>query len=79
MRTVHCSGRLRVGGVSARGRGVCPGGCLPRAVSGYGGCLARRGVSAQGGSLPGGMSAQWGVCLWVFCQTPPVDRITDRC
>ena len=56
----------------ALGRGdVCPGGCLPRGCL-PGGCLPRRClprgvVSAQGSVCPGG---------W---QTPPVNRMTDRC
>ena len=45
-----------------------------RTVRSRGGGVCPGGVSAQGGvvCLPGG------VCLWLR-QTPPVNRITDRC
>ena len=82
------------GGGLPRG-GVCPGGCLPGAGGGVcpGGFLPR-GVSAwvvsQESVCPGGVSA-WGVshsggvCLrgvvseHALRQTPPVNRMTDRC
>ena len=47
MCTVRCSGHLLGGEVSAQ-EGVCPGGCLPRAVS-------AQGVSAHVGYLPSGV------------------------
>ena len=38
------------------------------------------GVSARGGVCLGGVSTQGdGVCQAGVCQTPPMNRITDRC
>ena len=75
MPIVRCSDRLMMG------RGVCPGGSLPRGLSAQGVCLPRgclprgclpKGVSAWRGCLPGG-----GVCPG-GCTHPPVDRILDK-
>ena len=67
MRTVRCSGRLRMGsawlGVSARGGGCLPWGCVCPGVQE---CLSRY------------VSAQWGVSLGGV-HLPPVDRMTDAC
>ena len=69
--------------------GVCPGGCLPLVPSGVcpGGCLSRGRCLplVPGGSLPRGDVCLWsqeGVCLWslgCIYQTPPLNRITERC
>ena len=51
----------------ALGRGVCPVGVCPGVcVSAHGGCLPK-GVSAQGASVLG-VSTQGGVCQWVSVQ-----------
>ena len=69
---------------SASGGGAGPGGSGPRGVSGLGGDVCSWGVSAPrglcvsapggGGPLPGGL-----VSLDALRQTPPVNRMTNKC
>ena len=86
----RCSGRLGVGGVYPGGclsRGCLPSGESAQWVSTWRGCLPGRGCLLRGGCLPkGGCLPRAGVCPGGVClegsvgpDTPPVNRITDRC
>ena len=69
-------------GVSAKSRsvsalGVLPRGCLPRGVCLPWGSLPKRGVCL--GGLPKGVSVQLMSTQGCLPDTPPRDRMTDKC
>ena len=75
-----------LGGVLNPGGVLSLGGCVPGSggVSGSGGCLlwgvsALGGVSAPGGLLQGGLLPGGGIPACTEADTPPVNRMTDRC
>ena len=78
MRTVRSSSRLcSQQGCLLPGTGAGPGGCLPW----RGTCSG--GICSQGGTWSGGVCSQGvpglGVSQHALRQTPPVNRMTDRC
>ena len=79
---VSVRGVSALGGVCSRVGGVCSWGLLPWGVSAWG--VSAQGVSAPGGVCSwGGVSAGggWGCVVSQHAprQTPPVNRMTNRC